>query len=89
MSVAWADEVFVVDSYSTDGTVRVATEHGAQVVQFDYRPGGPRKKNWSLDNLSLANEWVLFLDADERITPHLRKRSVTCSKQDRNALDIT
>jgi len=71
-SVAWSDEVFVVDSQSTDRTCRIAEEHGANVVQFRFQPGGPRKKNWSLDNLPLRNEWVLLLDADERITPELQ-----------------
>ncbi len=71
-SVAWADEVFVVDSHSTDRTAAVAEQAGAKVVQFDFQPGGPRKKNWALDNLPLRNQWVLLLDADERITPELR-----------------
>ncbi|NQT39549.1 MAG: glycosyltransferase family 2 protein, partial [Planctomycetes bacterium] len=72
-SVHWADEVFVVDSGSTDRTCEIAEECGARVVQFDYRPGGPRKKNWSMDNLPLGNEWILLLDADERITPALHE----------------
>lgn len=70
-SVEWADEVFVVDSQSTDRTCAIAEERGARVVQFQYQVGGPRKKNWSLDNLPFRNEWVLLLDADERITPEL------------------
>lgn len=70
-SVAWADEVFVVDSGSGDTTCRIAEERGARVAQFHFQPGGPRKKNWSLDTLPLRNEWVLLLDADERITPEL------------------
>lgn len=72
-SVAWADEVFVVDSQSRDRTCELAQSMGAQVVQFHYQPGGPRKKNWSLDNLPLKNEWVLLLDADERITDELQQ----------------
>ncbi|GAB6165770.1 glycosyltransferase family 2 protein [Thermostilla marina] len=71
-SVDWATEVFVVDSGSTDATCRIAEEAGAKVVQFQFQPGGPRKKNWALDNLPFTNEWVLLLDADERITPELR-----------------
>ncbi len=71
-SVAWADEVFVVDSQSSDDTSRVAGELGARLVQFHFEPGGPRKKNWSLDSLPFRNEWVLILDADERITPELQ-----------------
>ena len=70
-SVAWADEVFVVDSGSQDRTAELARRHGAAVVPFAFRPGGPRKKNWSLDNLPFRNDWVLLLDADERITPEL------------------
>ncbi|NQU26378.1 MAG: glycosyltransferase family 2 protein [Candidatus Nealsonbacteria bacterium] len=70
-SVSWAEEVFVVDSQSTDRTCEIAQQYGAKVVQFQFEPGGPRKKNWSLDHLPFANEWVLILDADERITPAL------------------
>lgn len=71
-SVAWADEIFVVDSGSRDRTCDLAEDFGAKVVEFDYEPGGPRKKNWSLDNLPLGNDWVLLIDADERITPELQ-----------------
>jgi len=64
-SVAWAEEMFVVDSHSQDGTDQVARRMGAQVVQFDYQGGWPKKKNWALDNLPFKYEWVLILDADE------------------------
>jgi len=70
-SVRFADEVFVVDSGSTDRTAEIAESLGAKVVQFRFRPGGPRKKNWALENLPFRNEWVLLLDADERVTPEL------------------
>ncbi|MCU1232364.1 MAG: hypothetical protein JWP63_331, partial [Candidatus Solibacter sp.] len=72
-SVAWADEVVVVDSGSTDGTIEAALELGARVVRFAYVPGGPKKKNWALDHVDFQNEWVLILDADERITPLLAR----------------
>jgi glycosyltransferase involved in cell wall biosynthesis len=72
-SVRFCDEAFVVDSGSKDRTGDVAARFGAKVVQFDYKPGGPRKKNWSLDNLPFRNEWVLLIDADERITPSLEQ----------------
>ncbi len=73
-SVAWAAEVWVVDSGSTDCTADIAQERGAQVAQFapDERDPGLKKKNWALDNLPLAHEWVLVLDADERVTAPLR-----------------
>jgi glycosyltransferase involved in cell wall biosynthesis len=66
-SVAWADEVFVVDSGSTDNTVECAAEAGATVVTFRYDRKGPRKKAWALANLEPRNPWVFLLDADERV----------------------
>jgi glycosyltransferase involved in cell wall biosynthesis len=71
-SVDWADQILVVDSHSTDRTELIAKEDGAEVVQFDYPGHGPKKKNWALRHIELRNEWVLLLDADERITPELR-----------------
>jgi glycosyltransferase involved in cell wall biosynthesis len=68
-SVAWADEIFVVDSQSTDGTVALATAAGAQVVQFTFNGTWPKKKNWALDHLPFHHEWVLILDADEVLPP--------------------
>jgi glycosyltransferase involved in cell wall biosynthesis len=70
-SVRWADELWVVDSHSNDRTAEIAREYTDRVVQFDYRGRGAKKKNWALDTLPFANEWVLILDADERITPAL------------------
>ena len=71
-SVAWADEVVVVDSGSTDATAEIARAAGAAVVEFAYPGHGPKKKAWALDHLELRNEWVLLLDADERVTDALR-----------------
>ena len=71
-SVAWADEIWLVDSRSTDRTCEIAALHGAQIVQFDYAGGFPKKKNWALMNLPLKHEWVLLIDADERVMPELQ-----------------
>jgi glycosyltransferase involved in cell wall biosynthesis len=68
-SVRWADEIFVVDSQSTDGSLAIAQEHGAQVVQFQFNGTWPKKKNWALENLAFRNEWVFILDADEVLPP--------------------
>ena len=68
-SVPWATEVFVVDSNSNDRTSEIAEMHGAKVVQFEYKGGWPKKKNWALENLPFSNEWVLILDADECLPP--------------------
>jgi glycosyltransferase involved in cell wall biosynthesis len=65
------DEVYVVDSQSTDSTVEIARTHGAKVVQFHYPGGWPKKRQWALDNLALADDWILLLDADEVLTPEL------------------
>ncbi len=70
-SVARADEVFVVDSQSSDRSIEIAESLGATVVQFDFNGTWPKKKNWSLENLPFRNEWVLIVDCDERITPEL------------------
>ena len=70
-SVAWADEVFVVDSYSHDRTLEIAHGRGAHVVQHPFESYS-RQKNWALDTLPFRNEWVLIVDADERVTPELR-----------------
>jgi glycosyltransferase involved in cell wall biosynthesis len=68
-SLSWASQIFVVDSQSVDRTVQIAEEFGATVVQFRYGGGWPKKKNWALENLPFANEWVLLLDADEVLLP--------------------
>ena len=68
-SVAWADEIIVVDSGSTDGTVEICRGVGAQVYVHDW-PGFGVQKNRALGYAS--KEWVLSIDADERVTPGLR-----------------
>lgn len=68
-SVSWADEIFVVDSQSTDGSIEIAEKAGARVVQFQFNGTWPKKKNWALENLPFCNEWVFILDADETLPP--------------------
>ncbi len=69
-SVSWADEIIVVDSGSSDSTVNIAREMGAQVyVHADWPGFGPQK------NRALAyatKDWVFSIDADERVTQELR-----------------
>jgi len=72
-SVEWADERIVVDSHSADRTEDIASAAGAEVIQFDYVPGGSKKEAWALANLPVRNEWILLLDADERVPPALRQ----------------
>src|SRR5262245_50348579 len=76
-SVAWADEVCVVDSCSTDCTVEIARRLGAKVISFSWDGKGPRKKNWALDHLPWKHEWVLVVDADEEVPSALRDEITT------------
>jgi glycosyltransferase involved in cell wall biosynthesis len=68
-SVRWADEIFVVDSQSTDGSIAIAEQNAARVVQFQFNGTWPKKKNWALENLPFRNDWVFILDADEVLPP--------------------
>ena len=68
-----AREIFVIDSESTDRTVEIAAQKGARVVTHDWQGFGPQK-NFAL---SLAQgEWVLSIDADERVSPALAREIV-------------
>jgi glycosyltransferase involved in cell wall biosynthesis len=64
----FADEVFVVDSYSTDATLDIARKYSPGIYQNPWKDWA-NQRNWALDHLDISHEWVLFLDADERITP--------------------
>jgi glycosyltransferase involved in cell wall biosynthesis len=65
-SVRWADQVFVVDSLSTDRTAEIAEAMGAQVYSHPFE-GYAKQRNWALQTLPFSHEWVLMLDADERV----------------------
>lgn len=69
-SVQWADEIFVVDSFSTDKTVKIAKKMGARVVQHEYIYSA-KQKNWAIPQAKY--DWILLLDSDEVVTPELRK----------------
>jgi glycosyltransferase involved in cell wall biosynthesis len=70
-SLLWADDVLLVDSFSTDGTVELVRQKfpTVRVEQRKYL-GSAAQKNWGIDNA--AHDWVLIADADERVTPELR-----------------
>ena len=65
------DDIIVIDSGSRDATPRIARELGARVIERGW-PGFPAQRNFALD-LAAGSPWVLFLDADERLTPRLRE----------------
>lgn len=62
--------VFVLDSFSTDGTQELARQAGATVVEHRFE-NYSRQKNWGLEQLPMTGQWVFILDADERLTPEL------------------
>lgn len=71
-SCMWADEVIVIDNYSTDDAARIVGEFpNARVIQRHFE-GYAAQKNWALSNLQFFGDWIFILDADERITPDLR-----------------
>lgn len=70
-SLRGAGEVYVIDSQSTDDSAEIARTCGSRLIQFYYRGGWPKKRQWALDMLPLQYEWVLLLDADEALTPDL------------------
>ncbi len=70
-SVAFCDEIVVIDSGSTDATRAIAERAGAQVIDFRWNGEFPKKKNWSLETVPWRNDWVFIIDADERATSEL------------------
>lgn len=70
-------EVFVVDSQSEDATQAIAVASGATVVSFVWNGRYPKKKQWCLSALPFKHDWVLFVDADERVTPELAEEIET------------
>ena len=69
-SVSWADEIVVIDSNSTDRGCQIATDYGAKVVVHDW-PGFSDQKQFGVD--AAVHDWIFSLDADERVSPQLKK----------------
>lgn len=69
-SVSWSDDIHVLDSYSSDRTIDIARSAGASVVQRQF-DNWSSHQNWALANIPFRYSWVLYIDADERVTPEL------------------
>lgn len=81
-SVSFADEILVVDSFSTDGTFEKAQELATKVIRREYQYSASQK-NWAIPQAK--HEWILLVDADERVTPELAeevKNTLTNPKED-------
>jgi glycosyltransferase involved in cell wall biosynthesis len=70
--VGWADEVFVLDSMSRDGTLEIAKQYECHVTQHSFEDYGSQR-NYALEHLPIRSEWVLFLDADEWLSAPLKE----------------
>jgi glycosyltransferase involved in cell wall biosynthesis len=82
-TVHWAGDVFVLDSLSTDRTTEIATDLGARVCLHPFE-GYAKQRNWALDNLPYSTQWVLMLDADERVPPALADEITQVIRNDAN-----
>jgi len=72
----WARQIFVLDSYSTDRTLEIASRYPCTIVQNRFEDYS-KQRNFALEQLPIASEWVFFLDADEWIPPELREEIST------------
>ena len=68
-SVKWADEIVVLDSFSTDDTLAIAQRYRARIIQYEFMGYGPQKR-MALE--ATGHDWVLLLDADEALSPPLQ-----------------
>ena len=71
----WAAAIYIVDSGSTDSTLDIATRYGAHVEYHPWRTYADQL-NWGLNNMPIATEWVMRMDADEMVTPELAQELI-------------
>lgn len=76
------ERIVVIDSHSTDSTIQLAKDHSAEVFQFDYQGGYPKKRQWAIDNVPIYTPWILLLDADEVVPDQLWKEIEKGIQQD-------
>lgn len=80
-SVSFADEIMVVDSYSTDETIAIAKEYTDFIIQREYKYSASQK-NWAIPQAT--HDWILLIDADERVTPELQEEIQAILKNNTN-----
>lgn len=82
-NLSFADEIIIVDSYSEDETVSIANSYPEVKVYQNPFEDFTKQRNFALDKAS--NEWILFLDADERVTDPLKEEIISITKQESTA----
>lgn len=80
-SVAWCDDVHLFDSYSTDLTVEIAQAAGCVITQRKF-DNWSAHQNWGLANIPFKYPWVLYIDADERVSPELKQAALEVARAD-------
>jgi len=83
-AVKWSDDVLVLDSFSEDRTVEIAGSRGIRVLQNHF-VNFAEQRNFGLDHGNLKHDWVLYLDADEVVTPELQRELIAAAT--RNDMD--
>jgi glycosyltransferase involved in cell wall biosynthesis len=79
-ALSLSDDIFVIDSGSTDNTVQIALRYGAQILNHSFVNYG-LQRNWAMDNIEAKYNWQLHIDADEQITPELRDEIISLPEQ--------
>ena len=69
----FAKEIIILDSNSSDQSIAIAKQFNTRIIQFEWNGKYPKKRNWFLLNQPKDTEWILFLDADERLTNEVKK----------------
>jgi glycosyltransferase involved in cell wall biosynthesis len=77
----WAEQVFIVDSYSSDATIEIALRRGVHVVQRAFRGFGDQW-NFALETLPISSKWTMKLDPDERLSDELKASVAKALKAD-------
>ncbi|MCD0486856.1 glycosyltransferase family 2 protein [Pedobacter sp. MC2016-14] len=78
----FAAKVVLIDSGSTDRTKEIALDFGAEVIDFAWNGQFPKKRNWFLRNHTPNTKWILFLDADEYLTPAFKEELAAALAKD-------
>ena len=81
----FAQEIFIIDSNSSDQTINIAKDYGVKLINFNWNGKFPKKRNWFLQNQILKTEWILFIDADEKLTNNFKKEISEVLKETRHS----
>jgi glycosyltransferase involved in cell wall biosynthesis len=76
-SVDFCEQIIVVDSNSTDMTSKIVRNFGSELIHFTWNGRYPKKKQWALQHPQVRNDWILLLDADERVSVQLKSEIVS------------